>query len=83
MERSTTNRSAAAIRNMRDRARRIVRAWRRTYTVDEIATVLDVSKGTVWRWEHDVGLPYRRTAETIVGDKTTLTDRLRHNRSAS
>lgn len=74
------NRGPAAIDNLKDRAIKTIQRWRETYTVDEIAAVLGCSKGSVWRWDHALGFPFRKTAEDILNNKKVYTDRLKHNR---
>lgn len=66
---------------IRREAAAIVRGWRKAYSVEAIASVLDVSKATVWRWEHRNGLPFRRIAEEVVNGKERLSARLAHNAS--
>ncbi len=75
------NRSASAIDQLRRRAASLIAKWRESFTLEEIATVLDVSKGTAWRWEHGEALPYRRTAEHIVGNKASILKALKANRA--
>lgn len=74
------NRGPAAIDKIKDRAIRTVQRWRRVYTVDEIAAVLACSKGSVWRWDHGKGFPFRKTAEDIINNAKEYTERLAHNR---
>lgn len=81
MERSKQNRGPGAIRgDVRDRAREIVEAFRKTFSVSEVAEVLDVSKATVHRWEHGAR-PVRRLAQEIVGGAQEVRQRLDHNRA--
>lgn len=76
------NRGPDHIRALRTRARDTIRRLRDEYTVEELADVLDVSKGSVWRWEHNKALPFRRMAEHIHRNEASITRALKANRRA-
>ena len=73
------NRGPASIQKMRDRAVRTICKWRKEYTIDEIATVLATSRGSVWRWEVGRAIPFRKTAEDILNNAEDYATRLAHN----
>lgn len=58
----------------------VVQRWRKTYSIREIALVLDVGQATVDRWSRSEAEPCRRVAQDICERADLYLRRLEHNR---
>ena len=67
----------------KEKTAELTRLWAVGMTLEEIAHIMRVSRGTVWGRTRRLGLPSRRKRDWTVADVAELTQRWREGQSAS